>query len=112
MRHNRRITELSTIEFVGSLGQAFHLYGRELTKLAERWGIELEIAAADAEAAMSTMRGRWYMFGLDTRARSRRVAKRLKRARDLVAALADKGQTFPATYRRNFGGADEWKVSS
>ncbi|MFI7028388.1 hypothetical protein ACIBK1_06735 [Microbispora rosea] len=96
------ITELSTIEFTGSLGEAFHAYGKQLTALGERWGVELEIAAVDAEAAMSTMKGRALLFGLDSKVRARRVAKRLKRARDLAAALAERGEDFPRSYRKHF----------
>ncbi|MBB5132880.1 hypothetical protein HNP84_002601 [Thermocatellispora tengchongensis] len=98
----RNITELSGIEFTGSLGEAFTNYGRQLTALAERWGLELEIAAVDAEAAMSSMKGHMLLFGLDSKVRARRVAKRLKRARDLAAALAEQGERFPRSYRKHF----------
>ncbi|MER5419893.1 hypothetical protein [Streptosporangium roseum] len=98
----RNITELSTIEFTGSLGAAFHAYGKQLTGLAERWGTELEIAAVDAEAAMSSMKGHALLFGLDSKVRARRVAKRLKRAQTLAAALAEQGENFHRTYRKHF----------
>ena len=104
MKGTRNITELSSVEFTGSLGEAFHLYGQELTALADRWVTELDIAAVDAEAAMSTMKGRWLLFGFDTRHRARKVAKRLKRARDLAFAMADQGERLHRTYRKNFGG--------
>ncbi|RJL19585.1 hypothetical protein [Bailinhaonella thermotolerans] len=100
----RDITELSSVEFTGSLEQAFCAYGKSLTLLADRWGGELDIAAVDAEAAMSSMKGHWFLFGLDTRIRARRVAKRLVRARDLAAALAEEGEWFPRTYRKHFLG--------
>ncbi|WP_182876115.1 hypothetical protein [Microbispora sp. H10670] len=99
---DRTITELSTIEFTGSLGEAFHAYGKQLTALGERWGVELDIAAVDAEAAMSAMKGHLLLFGLDSKVRARRVAKRLKRARDLAAALAERGEDFPRSYRKHF----------
>ncbi|HUR06150.1 MAG TPA: hypothetical protein VM347_26625 [Nonomuraea sp.] len=98
----RNITELSSVEFTGSLAEAFHLYGKELTTIADRWVTELDIAAVDAEAAMSTMKGHWLLFGLDTRHRARQVAKRLKRARDLAAAMAEKGESLHRIYCRNF----------
>lgn len=98
----RAITELSGIEFTGSLGEAFHAYGKALTALADRWNLELDIAAVDAEAAMTTMKGKWLLFGMDTKVRARRVAKRLKRARELAAALAERGESFPRAYRKHF----------
>jgi hypothetical protein len=101
----RNITELSSIEFTGSLGEAFTTYGQELTALADRWSTELEIAAVDAEAAMTSMKGRWYKFGFDTRHRAKKVAKRLKRARELALALGTRGEDFPRVYRKHFGGA-------
>ncbi|MEU9832727.1 hypothetical protein AB0D67_14485 [Streptosporangium sp. NPDC048047] len=98
----RTITELSSIEFTGSLGAAFHAYGRALTGLAQRWGTELEIAAVDAEAAMSSMKGHVLLFGLDSKVRARRVAKRLQRAQELTAALAEQGEHFHRSYRKHF----------
>ncbi|MFD0887733.1 hypothetical protein ACFQ08_24595 [Streptosporangium algeriense] len=98
----RGITELSGIEFTGSLGVAFLAYGRALTALAERWNVELEIAAADAEAAMASMKGHALLFGLDSKVRARRVARRLKRAQTLVAALGERGEKFHRSYRRHF----------
>lgn len=99
---SRNITELSSIEFTGSLGAAFKAYGAELTALGDRWGIELEIASTDAEAAMVAMKGHWYLLGLDTKVRAFRVARRLKRARDLASALAERGEKFPRSYRKHF----------
>lgn len=98
----RAITELSGIEFTGSLGEAFHAYGKALTALADRWGVELDIAAVDAEAAMTTMKGHWLLFGVDTKVRARKVAKRLKRARELAAALSERGEKFHRVYRKHF----------
>lgn len=99
---NRNITELSSIEFTGSLGEAFKKYGDELTALADRWSTELDIAAVDAEAAMSTMKGHLLLFGLDTKMRARRVAKRLQRARELALALGTRGEEFHRSYRKHF----------
>lgn len=96
------ITELSRIEFTGSLGAAFLAYGRELEDLGDRWRMELEIAAVDAEAAMSAMNGHLLLFGLDSKIRARRVARRLKRAQELADALAARGDAFHRTYRKQF----------
>lgn len=98
------ISELSSVEFEGSLGEAFAKYGRALEEIADRWATELELAATDAEAAMASMKGQGHvlLFGLDTRVRAKRVAKRIKRARELADSLADKAEEFPRDYRRNF----------
>ncbi|QKG21083.1 hypothetical protein [Actinomadura verrucosospora] len=96
------ITELSKVEFRGSLGEAFKTYGQELEALADRWKTELEIAAVDAEAAMGTMKGHLLLFGLDSKIRARRVAKRLKRAQDLAASVADSADQFHRSYRKHF----------
>jgi hypothetical protein len=96
------ISELSSIEFEGSLGEAFQRYGKALEEIGDRWSTELEMAAVDAEAAMGSMKGHLLLFGIDSKIRARRVAKRLKRAKDLASSLADRGDQFPRDYRRNF----------
>ncbi|MEU8347849.1 hypothetical protein AB0C74_39645 [Spirillospora sp. NPDC048832] len=96
------ISELASVEFEGSLGEAFQRYGKALEELADRWAIELEMAAVDAEAAMGSMKGHLLLFGLDSKVKARRVAKRLKRARDLADALADRADRFPREYRKHF----------
>jgi hypothetical protein len=96
------ISELAKIEFEGSLGEAFERYGRALEEIADRWATELELAAVDAEAAMGSMKGHLLLFGIDSKIKSRRVAKRLRRARDLLSDLADRGDRFPREYKRHF----------
>lgn len=97
-----KITELSNVEFSGSLGEAFLAYGRALEEIADRWATELEIAATDAEAAMGSMKGHLLLFGIDSKIRARRVAKRLKRAQDLASSIADQADQFHRDYRRHF----------
>ncbi|REE96640.1 hypothetical protein [Thermomonospora umbrina] len=99
---SRNITELSNVEFTGSLGAAFLAYGRALEEIGDRWATELEIAAVDAEAAMSSMKGHVLLFGLDSKVRARRVAKRLKRAQELARSMAAKGDSFHRSYRKHF----------
>jgi len=98
----REISELASVEFEGSLGEAFARYGRALEEIADRWQLELEIAAVDAEAAMASVKGHLLLFGLDSKIRARRVAKRLKRAQELANSLASRGHDFPRDYRRHF----------
>lgn len=96
------ISELAGIEFEGSLGEAFQRYGKALEEIGDRWATELEMAAVDAEAAMGSMKGHLLLFGIDSKIKARRVAKRLKRAKDLASTLADRGDQFHRDYRRNF----------
>jgi hypothetical protein len=96
------ISELASVEFEGSLGEAFQRYGRALEEIGDRWATELEMAAVDAEAAMGSMKGHLLLFGIDSKVKARRVAKRLKRARELANSLAERGDKFPRDYRRQF----------
>lgn len=96
------ISELASIEFEGSLGEAFKAYGKALEEIGDRWATELEMAAVDAEAAMGSMKGHLLLFGIDSKLKARRVAKRLKRARELASDLADRGDKFHREYTRNF----------
>ncbi|MBT2208709.1 MULTISPECIES: hypothetical protein [Actinomadura] len=102
---HRKITELANVEFEGRLGEAFQSYGKQLESLANRWKFELGAATTDSRAAMEGLRGHLLLFGLDSRVRARRVAKRLQRAQDLAAGLAEQGEKFHRAYRRQFSDA-------
>jgi hypothetical protein len=100
---DRRLDELARIEFTGSLGEAFGQYAAVLRAVAQRWDTELGLASTDARRALVSMRGRW--LGLDAAARrvkARRVARRLRRAQILAAALARRAEQFPREYARHF----------
>lgn len=98
------ISELAQIAFEGSLGEAFKRYGQALEELADRWAVELELAEGDAQAAMGSMTGHLLLFGVDSRIKAYRVAKRLARAREMVDSIAARADAFHRDYRRNFGG--------
>ncbi|MFC5744858.1 hypothetical protein [Actinomadura rugatobispora] len=98
----RNITELSEIEFRGSLGEAFARYGEELESLGQRWAFEFELAAGDAEAAMASLHGQWWLLGLDVRVKAHRVAKRLKRASEAADGMGKQGAKFVRAYEKNF----------
>lgn len=98
----RNITELSDIEFRGSLAEAFAHYSRELDALGQRWAFELELAAGDAEAAMASLHGKWWLLGLDAKSKARRVAKRLKRASEAAHGMGEQGPKFAKAYETHF----------
>lgn len=102
MSRDRRIDELTQIEFVGSLSEAFEAYSRELYALARRWQFELDMAASDSRAAMESLQGHPLLLGLDVRLKARRVSTRLKRAQALAHGLAEEARRFDRAYRRHF----------
>jgi hypothetical protein len=104
---SRRISELAEVEFEGSLGEAFAEYSRRAQKLARALSFELEMAETDAQAAMSRLSGHPLLFGIDAKVRARRVAKRLRRARELADGTATEASQFIRTYRRWF--LAEWR---
>ncbi|KAB2341870.1 hypothetical protein [Actinomadura rudentiformis] len=108
-RGGKNITELAEIPFHGSLGEAFHDYGQELFALGHRWAFELGQAANDAEAAMASLKGHPLLFGVDVRARARRVSKRLRRAQNLAYGLSQEGLRFHQAYVQHFiNASDKW----
>lgn len=100
--NDRRITELSEVEFTGSLGEAFTAYGNALAALATRWHTELGLASVDARKALEKATSTWWGTDPRRKVRAWRVAKRLRRAQNLVSALAESGKRFPRVYSRNF----------
>lgn len=104
MTHDRGISELAAVTFTGSLSEAFKDYSEELYALARHWQFELDMAASDAQAAMEQLRGHPLLFGVDTRLKARRVARRLKRAQNLAHGLAEEAKRFNTSYRHHFLG--------
>lgn len=99
---DRRIEELASIEFKGSLAQATFAYGQQMFIIGHRLRMELDMSAADAEAAMSRLHGNPLLFGFDAKIKARRVAKRLKRAQDLADGIAREGERFHEAYIKHF----------
>jgi hypothetical protein len=98
----KKISELSDIEFEGSLGEAFKKYSQTAEKLAHAFSMELELAEAEARAAISELKGHPLLFGVDTRFRARQVTKRLARMRELVDGIGTEARKFERDYRRHF----------
>ncbi|GLZ15652.1 hypothetical protein Acsp04_58870 [Actinomadura sp. NBRC 104425] len=96
------IEELARIPFRGSLQAQFEMYGRELYTIARAWAHELEMAASDAEAAMTELHGNPWLLGLDAKIKARKVAKRIKRAQEMADGLAQEAQRFYKSYLKQF----------
>ena len=96
------IRELAEIPFRGSLQVQFEEYATALYAISRAWSLELAMAAADAEAAMTELHGNPLLFGLDARIKARRVAKRIKRAQELANGLAEEAEKFSKAYMRHF----------
>ncbi|GAA2576740.1 hypothetical protein SMC26_30065 [Actinomadura fulvescens] len=98
------IDELAWIEFRGSLGEAFLDYGEVLEELGRQWKFELELAAGEAEAAIASLKGHWYLVGVDTKWKARQIAKRLKRMQEMADGIESHGRRFHGAYRKHFLG--------
>jgi hypothetical protein len=103
MSRDRKLDELASVEFEGSLEEAFGRYARALRELSRRWDTELGLASTDVRAALVAMRGRWLSMDRATRkTRARRVARRLRRAQTLAAGVTARAERFPREYARHF----------
>lgn len=103
MGRDRRLDELASIEFTGSLGEAFGRYAYVLRDVAMIWDIELGMASTDVRAALTAMRA--HGLGLDAatrRIKARRVARRLRRAQALIASVTKRAEQFPKEYAKQF----------
>lgn len=99
----RAVRELAEVEFgVGSFGEAAQDYADRTERLADKWGLELEIAEADAQAALESLHGKWWFLGVDVRYKARRTTKRLVRMRELVDGLGKEAEKLPRIYRKHF----------
>lgn len=98
----RKISELASIEFEGSLGEAFKKYSRTGEQLAYGLAFEYELAAANSQAALARLSGKWLLFGIDSKVRGRLVARRVKRMAELATGMANELRKFEDSYRRQF----------
>jgi len=94
----RNISELACITFTGKLQEAFEHYGEEAQDLGNRLAFELEAASYDAYAAMSRIKGRPLMFGIDRKYQARMVTKRIKRAAELARGISSETGKFSRDY--------------
>lgn len=93
------IDELANIvPFTGSLEAGLHDYGEMVFALCMRLQIELEMAATDAQAAINALHGHPLLFGLDSRAKARRIAGRLRRAQNAADGAAREAVKLRAAY--------------
>jgi hypothetical protein len=122
---DHKLDELARIEFTGSLAEAFGRYAWALREISQRWDAELGMAASDVRAALMAIRGqvqtRWdrmdseqilkapnkATFAMlyspaERRIKAWRVARRLRRAQTLVAAVTKCAERLPREYAKQF----------
>lgn len=93
--------ELSMIELDGTRGlAAYSKAGRDLCRDIAQ---ELDWAAHEVQAALTRMHGHPLLLNIKTRYHARRVAARLRRARDLQIGAGIELVKFWYEYRNRFG---------
>lgn len=97
-----RITELSQIEFTGSLTEAFDTFSKNGSQLARRLSFEVGAGATDSQAAMESLKGHPLLFGLDAKVKARKVAKHLKRGSQAADGCSKELAKFITQYKRTF----------
>jgi hypothetical protein len=101
---DRQIHELATVEFTGSLTEAFGRYAWALREVSTRWDTELGLASTDVRAALTAVRRpdalEWTMLWpvAVLKVKAWRVARRLRRAQTLVASITKRAERFPREY--------------
>jgi hypothetical protein len=97
-----RIGELAAIDFTGNVGTQVVTYAKKSRGFARDLAAELDAGAEDARKAMNKLSGHPLLMGLDVRLRSRRVARRLTRAKECALAISAESIKFAAEYRKQF----------
>lgn len=97
-----RIGELADVEFVGNVGTQVVAYAKKTRRFARDLAAELDTGAEDARKAMNQLKGHPALMGIDVRLRSRRVARRLTRAKECALAISAESIKFAAEYRKQF----------
>lgn len=96
-----RIPELSGIEFTGHKSVAD--YAQNLRGLLRDVAHEVDFGAEEIYAVLSRQKdGHPLLFGVDTKLRARKVAKRLHRVEELVAGGAVEAVKFYREFRMQF----------
>jgi hypothetical protein len=95
--------ELSMIDLDGTKGLA--TYSKAGRDLCRDMAQELDWAAHEVQASLSRMHGHPLLLNLKVKFHARRVAARLRRARDLEVGAGIEMVKFWQEYRRRFGPA-------
>lgn len=95
-----RIPELSGIEFTGA--ESVREYAQAIRNLCRDLSSELEFASGELYHVLSRQNGHPLLFGIDTRARARRVCKRLNRLSRLMGGGSVESVALWMEFRRQF----------
>lgn len=97
----KRIPELSAIELRSTSGVAD--YCSASRNLARDFASELDSAGQELHAALTRMHGHPLAFGIDVRMKSRKIRRRIHRARDLQLGVGIEMVKAWHTFRAEFG---------
>jgi hypothetical protein len=96
-----RIHELEVIEFKGA--KAIAEYSRKARALGRDQAAEYESAAEEVKAVLSAQqKGHPLLFGVDTKMKARKVARRLNRMAELAQGIATEAVKFNTEFRLQF----------
>jgi hypothetical protein len=96
-----RIPELEVIEFKGA--KAIAEYSRKARALGRDLAAEFAASSEEVKAVLSKQdQGHPLLFGVDTKLKARKVAKRLKRMSELGQGIAVEAVKFNTEFRIQF----------
>lgn len=96
----RRITELSGIEFEGA--KDITTYAKKGREVCRDLAMELEAAAEMVLGVLSRQQGHSLLFGIDVRMRAHKVSKRLHRAAEAAHDAGVEVVKFRSEFRYQF----------
>lgn len=97
----KRIPELSMIELKSTSGLADYLSA--CRTLARDFAHELDSGGHELHATLGRMHGHPLAFGIDVKLKSRKVRRRIHRARDLVLGSGIECVKAWSTFQQEFG---------
>ena len=98
----QRISRIGDIAFRGKVGENIAAYAKANQRLGHDFAQELEDGAMAAQKAMRKLEGHPALMGIAVRLRARRVARKLRKAKELAVALSAESVKFNQQYRREF----------
>ncbi|GGQ02350.1 hypothetical protein BKA00_004307 [Actinomadura coerulea] len=101
MSGNKRIPELSNIEFTGA--KSITAYSQASRSICRDLSMEFEMAADEVYGALvASQKGHPALFGVDVKMRARRVRNRLRRASEHAKGAAVEAVKFHNQFRTEF----------
>lgn len=98
----KQLDKMADVDFQGAVGKKIAQYAKDGQTLCRDLAAEFDQAARDAQSAMRKLKGHPALVGVDVWARSRWVARRLRRASELARSASAEMVKFNQQYRREF----------